>query len=204
MIFACCTLAMSAQVTIPVKYQGAKPTISDFASSFLSYRDALDDEDCVDESTNAFRYAWEQHRKGLPQEEGVTLTVDDKNGYILYTYKYEEDSVKDELRIEMCYWNESDGKHKLIAYNVAYFRNGESNPGQFDGLTFYRYNNATKKMTMWDDVGFEVKFGTEEGNGFAYITHALPRTGKDIVITTWYKAGKQVKTLKWNGRRFVK
>lgn len=202
MIFACCTLVMAAQDDIRVKYQGAKPTISDFASALLASRDDHDEEDCVDESTNAFSNAWEKYRKGIPQDDNVTLTVDEKNGYVLYVNKYEYESQVDELRIEMCYWNETDGKHKLVAYNVAYFRNGVCEPGQFDGLTFYRYNNATKKMAMWNDVGFEVQFGTQDGDGFAYITHALPRTGKDIVVTTWYKAGKQQKTLKWNGRRF--
>lgn len=203
LIFICSTLAVSAQESIRVKYQGAQPTISDFAWAFLSSDDNDEEEDCTDESFNAIRAAWENHRKGLPQEEGVTLTVDQKNGFVLYEYKSEYEGVKHVVRIEMCYWNESDGKHKLFAYNVSCFRNGVCSPGQFDGLLFYRYNNATKKMSMWNDVGFDVEYGTNDGDDVAYITYALPRTGKDIILTTWYKRGKQQKTLKWNGRRFA-
>ena len=102
----------------------------------------------------------------------------------------------------MCYWNEADGKHKLFAYNVKCFRNGKYSPGQFDGLQFYRYNNATKKMTYYQMPGFDSSLYTEDG---AYITYSLPRVGKDIVITYWYDNGtKKQKTLKWNGRKFSK
>lgn len=203
LLFICSTLAVSAQECIRVKYQGAQPTISDFAWAFLSSNDDDEEEDCVDESFNAIRAAWDTHSKGLQQEEGVTLTIDQKNGFVVYEYKSEYEDVKHLLRIEMCYWNESDGKHKLFAYNVCCFRNGECSPGQFDGLLFYRYDNATKKMTLCNDVGFDVEFGTNDGDDVAYISYALPRTGKDIILTTWYKRGKQQKTLKWNGRRFT-
>lgn len=203
LLFICSTLAVFAQESIRVKYQGAQPTISDFAWAFLSSNDDDEEEDCVDESFNAIRAAWDTHSKGLPQEEGVTLTIDQKNGFVVYEYKSEYEDVKHLLRIEMCYWNESDGKHKLFAYNVCCFRNGECSPGQFDGLLFYRYDNATKKMTLCNDVGFDVEFGTNDGDDVAYISYALPRTGKDIILTTWYKRGKQQKTLRWNGRRFT-
>ena len=207
-IFACLALGLAAQDGIRVNFQGANPTISDLAWAYLSsYDDVDDDEDCADESFNAVRYAWVQHMKGLPQEEGVTLTIDQKNGFVLYEYKSEyeavEDlvSVKDLVRIEMCYWNEADGKHKLFAYNVACFRDGEYNPGQFDGLTFFRYDNASRTMTMCDPPGFEVEFSAEDGS---WVSHALPRTGKDIIVTTWHESGETHETLKWNGRRFTR
>ena len=195
-IFACCTLALSAQDVIRVNYQGAKPTISDFAWAFLSIYVWDEEEDVLDESRNAAKQAWIDYRKGIPLDEGETITVDQKNGYAVYESKYEEDLV----RIEMCYWNESDQKHKLFAYNVRCYRNGIYSPGQFDGITFYRYNNATKKMTYCDAPGFEEVFGTEEG---AWVSYDLPRTGKDIIYTEWYDNGKKKqKTLKWNGSRF--
>ena len=40
---------------------------------------------------------------------------------------------------------------------------------------------------------------TDDG---AFVSYALPRTGKDIVMTTWYPDGPKQKTLKWGGRRF--
>ena len=194
-IFVCCTLGLAAQNAIRVNYQGASPTISDFVWAFLSASDPDDEDDCVDESFNAIRNAWIRHRKGLPQDEGNVLTIDQKNGFVLYESRYEEHL----FRVEMCYWNEADGKHKLFAYNVSCFTNDKYSAGQFDGLLFYRYDNATKKMTLCTDVGFDAVCGTDDG---AWISYALPRTGKDITVTLWYESGKKQKTLKWKGRRF--
>lgn len=191
-----CTIGMQAQDAISVHYKGAHPTISDFVTAFVSSRDLADDDDCCsDESFNAMGYVWDQHLKGIPMGENQTLTVDEKNGYVLYESSYEYESVVDLLRIEMCYWNEADGKHKLFAYSVWCFRNGKPALGQFDGLSFYRYDNATKMMTRCDPPGFEVKYYNT--------SYELPRTGKDIIVTTWDDGGKKEdRTLKWNGHRF--
>ena len=194
-IFACCTLTMAAQEGgIRVKYQGAKPTISDFVTAFLNSRSDGDD-DCSDESFNALKSDWNTRRAGKPLRKGVTITVDQNNGFVLYESKYEENL----LRIEMCYWNESDQKHKLFAYNVGCYTNGKYSPGQFDGLTLYRYNNASKSMVVSFDKGFDVEYGTEDG---AMVSYALPRTGKDITVTYWKNNSKKQKTLKWQGRKF--
>jgi hypothetical protein len=99
----------------------------------------------------------------------------------------------------MCYWNEADGKHKLFAYNVASFINGRCEAGQYDGLDFYRYDNAKKKMTFCED-----RRGTEAVYKYdVRQSYTLPRKGKDITVTLWYDSGKKVKTLKWNGKRFT-
>ncbi len=199
-IFACCTLALAAQDVIRVNYKGARPTISDFAWAFLSDYVYNEDEDVLDEARNAAKNAWNKYRQGLSQNEGDVLTIDEKNGYAVYESRSEYESVEDMVRIEMCYWNESDGKHKLFAYNVACFRNGKFSPGQFDGLLFYRYDNATKKMTYVDAPGFTERYGTDDG---AYVTYSLPRTGKDIIYQEWKDdVMRKQKTLKWNGRRF--
>ena len=194
--FACCLLAMTAQDVIRVKYQGAKPNISDFVSALVSSRGHVDEEECcVDESFNALYNAWNQHLKGLPLNEGETLTVDEENGFVLYESRYEQHL----LRIEMCYWNESDRKHRLFAYSVSSFTDDKYNPGQYDVLTFYRYDNASKKMDIWNDVGFDVVYGIEGG---VWLSYALPRTGKDITVTSWYESGKKERALKWNGHGF--
>jgi len=44
-----------------------------------------------------------------------------------------------------------------------------------------------------------VEYGTEDG---AYVSYDLPRSGKDITVTYWYKDRKEQKTLKWDGHRF--
>ena len=195
-LFVSCTLVMAAQNGIKVNYHGEKPTISDLAWAFLSADDGEEElEGEADESFNAVKQAWIRHREGLPQEENETLTIDEKNGFVLYEWRYEENL----LRIEMCFWNESDQKHKLFAYNVGYYSDGEYSPGQFDGIVFCRYDNATREMTYCEAPGFEVEYGTDDGS---WVSYDLPRTGKDITVNYWLNVGKTQKTLKWDGRKF--
>ena len=201
-IFACFTLALAAQYDIKVNYKGAQPTISDFASAFLSSRDYDEEDDCcVDEAFNAIRNAWNDYHSGIALLDGQALTIDEKNGYVLYESRYEYESDVTVVKMEMCYWNETDGKHKLFAYNVTCFRNDVYSAGQYDGITFYRYDNATKMMTICDAPGFEVVYAIDDD---AWISFALPRTGKDITVTSWYQNGKDPRKqmLKWNGHKF--
>ncbi len=195
-IFACFAMALLAQDGIKVKYQGAKPTISDFVWSYLSVV-ALDDDGCINEADNTFKQAWIKQRKGKKLDDGETITIDKKNGYVRFESRHEEHV----LRIEVCYWNEADGKHKLIAYNVSSFCNGNYEPGQYDSLTFYRYNNATKKMTMCSVPGFDAIYDMEDGS---CVYFDLPRTGKNITVNYMNYNTKKVKpkTLKWTGRKF--
>ena len=197
-VFACCTLAVAAQEDgFRVNYQGAKPTIKDFACAYLASL-FVDVEECDLEGLGLYADLQESIKcqdKGLPLEENRILNIDQKNGFLVYEHKHSEYLS----RIEMCYWNEADGKHKLFACNRWSFENGKPMMGQFDVLSFYRYDNATKTMTGWyEDVGFEVEYNHDG----AFVSYDLPRTGKDIVVTTWYDDGPQRKTLKWNGRRF--
>ena len=200
-LFTCLVLTLSAQEGgIPVKYQGAKPTISDFVTAYVSTNNEDDEDGEYNESFNAFCSAWERHQKGLPMEEGEdfseTLTVDERNGYVCYERRHEGGWLS---RWETCYWNESDGKHKLFAYNVSCFKDGQYDPGQYDGLIFYRYDNATKTMTWCEDPGIYQRCSNDAGE---WLSYALPRTGKDITVTIWHKSGPSQKTLRWNGRKF--
>ena len=199
LLIACCALALTAQDAIRVKYKGAKPTIRDFVTAFVATTENVGEEESCNEVLNAVAYAWDRHEKGLPMEEGVTLTIDEKNGYVLYECRSEYESIEHLLRVEMCYWNEADGKHKLFAYNVASFIDGRCEAGQYDGLDFYRYDNAKKIMTYCED-----RRGTEAVYKYdVRHSYTLPRKGKDITVTLWYDSGKKVKTLKWNGKRFT-
>ena len=175
-----------------VSYQGEKPGISDFAGSYLT--DMIDsDDDCM-EGVMLYRdlhQAMKRQAKGLPLADGETLTVDSRNGYLIY--EKSEDGYLN--RIEMCFWNEADGKHKLFAENRWAFSSGKPIIGQYDGLSFYRYDNATKMMAPYYMRGLDVGSGTR--------TYTLPRTGKDIVATIWNDNGtKSQKTLRWDGQKF--
>ena len=200
-MFVICTLAMTAQDTIRVNYQGAKPTISDFITAYLTPTYGEDGE-CDSEAMNGIRNAWERHRKGLKQQEGDTFTLDVKNGFAVYEYKYFEGECEFMTRIEMCFWNEADGKHKLFAYNHMFYRDGQYYPGQYDGLTFMRYNNAAKTMKYHSDAGVQAVY--EAKSPSVECSFALPRSGKDIIVTLWNENGKKTqKTLKWNGHGFL-
>lgn len=200
-VFVCCALALVAQDVIKVNFKGSKPTISDLAWAYLSdYVYDEDGDDCLDEARSSVKHAWALYRKGAPLNEGAKLNVDNKNGYAIYESRSEYESVEDVFQVEMCYWNESDGKHKIFACGVYYFDGDKYSTGQFDGLTFYRYDNAAKTMTYADDLGFDVEYSTEDG---AWVTYDLPRSGKNITVTYWYDNGsKKQKTLQFDGRRF--
>ena len=193
-IFVCCVLAVAAQEDgFRVNYQGAKPTIKDFACAYLASL-FVDVEECDREGLGLYadlQESIDRQGKGLPLEENRTLTIDLKNGYLVFERKQDEYL----MRIEMCYWNEADGKHKLFASNRCGFENGKLRAGQYDIFDFYRYDNATKKMSWCEPPGFNVEYFDK--------AYALPRTGKNIIVTSWEDNGRKTqKTLKWNGHGF--
>jgi hypothetical protein len=201
-LLAFSVLGLSAQ-SFPVQFQGEKPTISDLAWAYVNYESTPaegeeEEEECADESARAVKSAMTRQRANKAQEPGVTLSIDQRNGFVLYEWKDPDSGTR--LRIEMCYWNESDGKHKLFACGTYYFDGDQYSAGQFDGLTFYRYDNAAKTLTWTDDIGFEVEYGTDDD---AWVTYDLPRSGKNITVNYWYGNGThKQKTLQFDGRRF--
>jgi hypothetical protein len=191
--FACLALSLVAQQGIKVKYKGSKPTVTDFAWAAFPSLNYEDEEECGDRPWRALQHAMTLHSKGLPQEQGETLTIDTKNGYIVF--ESSDENFDHVFRLEVCYWNEADGKHKLIAFNdMASFTEGRPCVTETTHMCFYRYDNATKRMVACDPPGFEIDYSC---------TYELPRSGKDIVATQWDADGSSKrKVLKWNGRRF--
>lgn len=49
-----------------------------------------DEDESGDRPWKALENAMKRYSKGLPQEDGETLTIDSKNGYILYEYENKE------------------------------------------------------------------------------------------------------------------
>ena len=179
-ILSCLTLSLMAQSGIKVNYKGSRPTVADFAWAAFPSLNYEDEEESGDRPWRALENAMKRHSKGLAQEEGEKLIIDSKNGYILF------ENVSDEhedyiFRLEVCYWNESDGKHKLIAFNdLASYADGKPSISEVSNFVFYRYNNATKRMVRCDPPGFEIEY-----NG----VYELPRIGKDIIFTQWNDDG---------------
>ena len=193
-LFSCLTLSLMAQNSIKVNYKGAKPTITDFAWAAFPSLNYVDEEDCGDRPWRSLENAMKRHSKGLSQENGETLTIDSKNGYILLELSGDED--EDYIfRLEVCYWNESDGRHKLIAFNnMASYADGKPCITEMSGMDFYRYDNVTKRMVRCDPPGFKIEY-----DGI----YELPRIGKDIIYTQYSDNGTtKKKKLKWNGKQF--
>ena len=83
----------------------------------------------------------------------------------------------------------------ILSVTLALKSSWASEENKYDVLSFYRYDNATKKMSWCESPGFGVEYFNK--------SYALPRTGKDIIVTTWHEDGKKTqKTLKWNGHGF--
>ena len=152
----------------------------------------------TDESRNGLRQAWDFYKNGMKQIPGDDLIVDVQNGYVGYV---SEDETSRQV-IECCYWNYADRRHKLVAITNDLFMDGKAVVGQFTGITFYKYDNATRQMkVVFDD---ELGINLEAPSGTDATSHALPRQGKTIVYSYHTPSGKVEKRLTWNGSKFVK
>ena len=104
-----------------VTYKGKAPKITNFLEAFLA-------QDETSEVLWNLSQCWEHYLQGEPQEPCSQFTVDEKNGYIRYTFDSslcdDYDDVNDYFYHEMCYWNCSDGKHKIIAENDVSMMDG--------------------------------------------------------------------------------
>ncbi len=177
---------------IPVKFKGAKPEISDFVTALLSRPE-------LGEAVNDMVESWGLHLKGKKLPSGRKITVDTKNGYV----RYDATSSDGETAyIEYCFWNCADGKHKLVAENVSLLINGEPVDTELTGLTFYWYDNASKKLSL--KYAFELGADIEWPEGAAGSIRNLPRQGKTIEFIYSTAKGKITKKLTWDGNKFVK
>ena len=176
---------------ITVRFKGTQPNVKDFVTALLA-------PDETDESRNGLRQAWDFYKNGMKQMPGDDLIVDVQNGYVGYV---SEDETSRQV-IECCYWNYADRRHKLVAITNDLFMDGKAVVGQFTGITFYKYDNATRQMkVVYDD---ELGINLEAPSGTEAASHALPRQGKTIVYSYHTPSGKVEKRLTWNGSKFVK
>ena len=176
---------------ITVRFKGTQPNVKDFVTALLVPNE-------TDESRNGLRQAWDFYKNGMKQIPGDDLIVDVQNGYVGYV---SEDETSRQV-IECCYWNYADRRHKLVAITNDLFMDGKAVVGQFTGITFYKYDNATRQMkVVYDD---ELGINLEAPSGTEAASHALPRQGKTIIYSYYTPSGKVEKRLTWNGSKFVK
>ena len=144
--------------SIIVKYQGQKPVINDFVNAWLSNPE--------DELSGVLYDMWRKYIKGKPLDKTEKVTLDSKNGFVSFEKVYPPEEYNGDggkLLVEMCYWNSSDGNHKVFASSVQQFQGDKAIQTEFGGMSFGIYNNATHKMTYVNqyDMGVEVKTGME-------------------------------------------
>ncbi len=194
-VFSTCLFAQTSdndENYIVVNYKGEKPTISDFVTAILSREE-------IGEALNDMAEQWEKHLKGKALPKECTITVDSKNGYVRYEINYPDN---EKHYIEYCYWNCSDGKHKLVGENIMLIMNGKPVETELTGLTFYMYDNKSHKLNYAyaSELGDEV----DMPNSTIGVVRNLPRQGKTIEYIFYTPLKKLTKHLTWNGSKFVK
>ncbi len=114
-----------------------------------------------DEFAGALSDAWQCYLAKKPQEPGVTITVDKRNGFMRYEHYYDDSDYR--ISMEMCYWNYADRKHRLIAVSIASLHNGVFMNGQFDGLSFFIQNMASNEIEATDaeELGLDPFYGID-------------------------------------------
>ena len=176
---------------IIVNYKGNGPNIKDFVTALLSRED-------IGESLNGMKLSWDLYRNGMKLMPGDEFIVDTQNGYVGFVSVGDE---KDRLVIECCYWNYDDKKHKLVALTNDLYLDGKATNGQYTGIEFYIYDNASRTMkhVYAQDIGAEI----DVPDGESVVCHSLPRKGKTMAYTIHTPSGKSEKRLTWNGSKFI-
>jgi hypothetical protein len=178
-------------ITKMVNYKGNVPNIKDFVTALLSRED-------IGESLNGMKLSWDLYRNGMKLMPGDEFIVDTQNGYVGFVSVGDE---KDRLVIECCYWNYADKKHKLVALTNDLYLDGKATNGQYTGIEFYIYDNASRTMkhVYAQDIGAEI----DVPDGESVVCHSLPRQGKTMAYIIHTPSGKSEKRLTWNGSKFI-
>ena len=137
-----------------VHYKGKAPSIVDFVT-------ALQDEEEHPEFFGDFYDAWQRYLRGRSQQRNERLDVDRRNGFVDYDCHYQGDDFDVHGCMEYCYWNCKDGKHKIVAQSVYFMENGRASEGQYDGVQFFLYDNATHvlKHILAEGLGIDLSWG---------------------------------------------
>ena len=172
---------------IDVRFQGSRPTITDFATAFLDYIQREEDF-----YVNVYE-AWKRYLQKKTLGDNVNVTVDEKNGYMRYEKINTEEN--DTIVLEMCFWNCADGKQKLVCANAIWMLDGDY--GSTAGTTFLVYDNAKRKMRfiLPEDIG-----ALYDGDGLSVFF--LPRKGKNIRVSAAGGGERWNEVLIWDGYQF--
>ena len=173
---------------IAVRYEGKRPTISDFTTAILNHVKDQKFYDMADRD-------WKLYQQKKPLSGKSKITLDIPNGYMRYDTFYPEKT--DTVFMEMCFWNCADGKHKLVCCNTVWRMDGDYGWADYTGAHFYLYDNSTKKLRdIWaEDIG-----ALFDGDGLSVFF--LPRKGKDIKVSAAGGGDRWDEVLIWDGYKF--
>ena len=137
---------------------------------------------------------WNRRRLGQQLSEGATFSVDTQNGFVRYDIAY---SPSERSWTEFCFWNCSDGQHKLVGVNTGHELRFKTIQTECTGLSFYRYDNLTRTLTPASayDLGASIIVTP-------VVDYYLPRQGKDIKAVINAKDKPVNIVMHWDGMKF--
>ena len=197
MIFACCTLSVSAQ--------GGSTSLEDIDAGWATKPISNVTNGNFATMLERFYQTWptwmvravrDTMKKGLTKQvldkdTELTATVDQKNGFVSVG-----DGGTDGEYMSACYWNRSNG-HKLLAVLL-----GSPTDPCIEVLCTYDYDPAKKMLTPEPEILKGYRW--HDRKAYSQIFCNLPRKGKEITVDDWSGDDGPVRhTFKWDGMKPV-
>lgn len=197
MIFACCTLSVSAQ--------GGSTSLEDIDAGWATKPISNVANGNFATMLERFYQTWptwmvravrDTMKKGLTKQvldkdTELTVTVDQKNGFVSVG-----DGGTDGEYMSACYWNRSNG-HKLLAVLL-----GSPTDPCIEVLCTYDYDPAKKMLTPEPEILKGYRW--HDRKAYSQIFCNLPRKGKEITVDDWSGDDGPVRhTFKWDGMKPV-
>lgn len=197
MIFACCTLSVSAQ--------GGSTSLEDIDAGWATKPISNVANGNFATMLERFYQTWptwmvravrDTMKKGLTKQvldkgTELTVTVDQKNGFVSVG-----DGGTDGEYMSACYWNRSNG-HKLLAVLL-----GSPTDPCIEVLCTYDYDPAKKMLTPEPEILKGYRW--HDRKAYSQIFCNLPRKGKEITVDDWSGDDGPVRhSFKWDGMKPV-
>lgn len=191
----CDTTETEIDYSFPVEFKGEEPTIIDFVTALSSHED-------MGEALGWMKKNWELYQQGKPLPKDMTFDVDLKNAYFRYNManSTQGGSVRSGF-IEFVCWNFADTKQKLIVHNTVDYFDGKPIIGQFSGLSYYIYDNDTKRMAFVSPDKLNAYLDTMPEDT-QIIVSKLPRKGNAIECKCYTPTRETTIHLIWNSNKF--
>ena len=175
------TLTMQAQedYSIPVKFRGKAPSISDFVKALSRQEDP-----------GELLYNIAKGKKKRKKDGKDYIMYYDHDGYDRFVFT---DTT------EFCSWDYSDGHRKMVVMIHRDYTNGEIAAGQYSGLSLCTYDAHPRRMEFTSDYNLGLE--PPEINGlYVYTLSAKDRTITISVNNPDEGCGSI--TYRWDGTRF--